>query len=227
MREVMFEHVRVVFLTVQMPLQGRLMGYRDQAHGAHVRPSLQSGGSAMTSLPSVWGAGEVQAGVDGAVHVPLYMQESWDGLDKVIKHSTAIGMGGWWLGGVHMIPNTSFMAEVQARIPKDAKIIVACQKGLRSLQAAEMLSRAGYSTLAWVNGGLDTAKKEDLPVVGADDLRYGGIGGLSELLGWTDVQREKSSGFLGGGQNVIYMAVAVLVADGLWVAYDQVQLLLK
>lgn len=167
-----------------------------------------------------------KAGVDGAVHVPLYLQEDWDGLDKLIKHSTAIGMGGWWLGGVHMIPNPNFMMEVQTRIPKDAKIIVACQKGLRSLQAAEMLSRAGYSTLAWVNGGLDTAKKEDLPVVGADDLRYAGIGGLSELLGWTDVQREKSSGFLGGGQNVIYFAVAVLVADGLWVAYDQVQVLL-
>lgn len=33
---------------------------------------------------------------------------------------------------------------------------------------------------------------------GADDLRYGGIGGMSEALGWTDVQREKSAGFMGG-----------------------------
>lgn len=68
----------------------------------------------------------------------------------------------------------------------------------RSLAAAEQLSRAGYGTLAWINGGLDTAKKADLPIKGEfDDLRYGGIGGLSELLGWTDVQREKSAGFLG------------------------------
>ena len=68
----------------------------------------------------------------------------------------------------------------------------------RSLAAAEQLSRVGYGTLAWINGGLDTAKKSDLPVKGEfDDLRYGGIGGLSELLGWTDVQREKSAGFLG------------------------------
>ena len=69
---------------------------------------------------------------------------------------------------------------------------------LRSLSAAEQLSKAGYSTIAWVNGGLDTAKKADLPVKGADDLRYGGIGGVSEALGWTDVQREKSAGFMGG-----------------------------
>lgn len=68
----------------------------------------------------------------------------------------------------------------------------------RSLAAAEQLSRVGYGTLAWINGGLDTAKKTDLPIKGEfDDLRYGGIGGLSELLGWTDVQREKSAGFLG------------------------------
>ena len=59
----------------------------------------------------------------------------------------------------------------------------------------------GYGTLAWINGGLDTAKKTDLPVKGEfDDLRYGGIGGLSELLGWTDVQREKSAGFLGAAR---------------------------
>ena len=68
----------------------------------------------------------------------------------------------------------------------------------RSLSAAEQLSKAGYGTIAWVNGGLDTAKKPDLPVKGADDLRYGGIGGISEALGWTDVQREKSAGFMGG-----------------------------
>ena len=56
-------------------------------------------------------------------------------------------------------------------MPKDAKVVVACQKGLRSLAAAEQLARAGYAELAWVNGGLDTAAKGDLEVVGADDLR--------------------------------------------------------
>lgn len=114
--------------------------------------------------------------------------------------ATAFGMGGWWLGGGHMVPNSNFMAEVQvrptlllwtlricsklqggmpdprsrerctwgratdrpfllqAKIPRDAKVVVACQKGLRSLAAAEQLGRAGYASLAWVNGGLDTTK---------------------------------------------------------------------
>ena len=60
------------------------------------------------------------------------------------------------------------------------------------------LSKAGYNNIAWVNGGLDRSKKTDLPVKRADDLRYSGIGGMSEALGWTDVQREKSAGFMGG-----------------------------
>ena len=30
-----------------------------------------------------------------------------------------------------------------------------------------------------------------------------GIGGLSALLGWTEVQQQTSKGFLGGGSNII------------------------
>ena len=92
--------------------------------------------------------------------------------------------------------------------------VVACDLGTlynilnsccRSLAACEQLSRAGYGEIAWINGGFDTARKEDLPVVGAPDLRYGGIGGLSELLGWTDAQRQnsKTEGFIGGFENVL------------------------
>jgi hypothetical protein len=48
---------------------------------------------------------------------------------------------------------------------------VACQKGLRSLAAAEQLSRAGYSKLAWINGGFDTARPGDLPTTDDKDVR--------------------------------------------------------
>ena len=82
----------------------------------------------------------------------------------------------------------------------------------RSLAACEQLSRAGYGDIAWINGGFDAARKEDLPVVGAPDLRYGGIGGLSEFLGWTDAQRQNSQteGFIGGFQNVLKLVRAML-----------------
>lgn len=75
----------------------------------------------------------------------------------------------------------------------------------RSLAAAEQLSKAGFGQLAWINGGFDAAAPSDLPVKGAADLRFGGIGGLSEVLGWTDVQKQtsQSEGFLGGGFTII------------------------
>lgn len=85
----------------------------------------------------------------------------------------------------------------------------------RSLAACEQLSRAGYGEIAWINGGFDTARKEDLPVVGAPDLRYGGIGGLSEFLGWTDAQRQnsKTEGFIGGFQNVLKLVSTIIAGD--------------
>ena len=77
------------------------------------------------------------------------------------------------------------------QIPKDAKIIVACQKGLRSLAACEQVSKAGYSNVAWVNGGFDNSKPGDLQTQEGKDIRYAGIGGVSELVGWTEVQQEE------------------------------------
>ena len=171
-----------------------------------------------------------RAAVKGAVRAPLYVPESFDSLPNRMKHASWFGMGGWWLGGVHMKPNPDFMRAVRSSVPDDAKIVVACQKGLRSLAAAEQLARAGYGELAWINGGLDTAAKGDLEVEGPnDDLRYGGIGGMSEVLGLTDVQKEKnrssaSAGGVGGGNDnpLIKVALVVLALDAAWVVWDQV-----
>ncbi|KAL3141731.1 hypothetical protein ABBQ32_004413 [Trebouxia sp. C0010 RCD-2024] len=167
-----------------------------------------------------------KASVDGSVSVPVYVDEEDLSFGALVKQATALGMGGWWLGGGHMKPNPQFLSQVQQQVPKQgSKVIVACQKGLRSLAACEQLSRAGYQDVAWVNGGFDTARKEDLPVVSAPDLRYGGIGGLSEFLGWTEAQRQnsQSEGFIGGFQNVLKLAALVLLLDGLWFGYDQLQ----
>jgi hypothetical protein len=141
-------------------------------------------------------------------------------------------MGGWWLGGVHMKPNPDFMRDVRASVPSDAKVIVACQKGLRSLAAAEQLAKAGFGELAWINGGLDTASKGDLEIEGPmDDLRYGGIGGLSEIMGYTDVQREKRTGgkkkkiseskLLDTLEPAVKVALVVLALDSLWFLASQ------
>lgn len=49
----------------------------------------------------------------------------------LLKKLSAYGFGGWWMGGTHMIPNPTFLQEIEAKVPKDANVIVGCQKGLR------------------------------------------------------------------------------------------------
>ena len=72
-----------------------------------------------------------QATIEGAVTVPLFVVDEEVSIGTFIKKATAFGMGGWWEGGTHMKPNTTFLSDVQKKIPKDRKVIVACQKGLR------------------------------------------------------------------------------------------------
>lgn len=165
--------------------------------------------------------------ITGAIAVPLYLEDPSNGPASLLKKAATIGTGGWWLGGTHMIPNESFLAQVQAQVPKDARVVVACQKGLRSLSAAEQLSRAGYRSLAWINGGLDTARPGDLPTANGRDVRYAGIGGLSEVLGWTEVQQEENKGgFFGGANNVLALVALVLFADLALFGYEYVHVLL-
>ena len=54
----------------------------------------------------------------------------------VLKKASNLGLGGWWLGGTHMKPNPGFIGAVQQQVPKDAKVIVTCQKGLRCVPGA-------------------------------------------------------------------------------------------
>jgi rhodanese-related sulfurtransferase len=79
-------------------------------------------------------------GIKDAVAVPLF--EVDDGMDigSLMSQMAAFGMGGWWEGTKHMKANPQFMAKVQAKIPKDAKVIVTCQKGLRCAAPSSSIS---------------------------------------------------------------------------------------
>uniref|UniRef100_A0A7S3RAI1 Rhodanese domain-containing protein n=1 Tax=Dunaliella tertiolecta TaxID=3047 RepID=A0A7S3RAI1_DUNTE len=165
-----------------------------------------------------------KAPISNAIHVPLFIEDPDNSLATYIKKATDFGMGGWWLGGTHNIPNANFSAEVKAKLPSDARVIVVCQKGLRSLAACETLARLGYNHVAWVNGGLDTACKADIDTENGVDIRYGGIGGLSEVLGWTEVQREENpDGQVAGGLlGIIKFFAVILGIDLLVFAYEQI-----
>jgi rhodanese-related sulfurtransferase len=81
------------------------------------------------------------------------------------------------LGTMGMSPNPEFLAVMERRFPKDAKLVVGCKAGGRSAQAAALLAQAGYQNLVdqrcgyegapgpsgiepgWAPRGLPTAKQ--------------------------------------------------------------------
>lgn len=71
----------------------------------------------------------------GAVNVPL-------------MHMSAEGM----------TPNDSFLAVMLAAFPKDAKLVLGCKSGGRSLRAAQLLEDNGYTSLIDQRAGWDGSR---------------------------------------------------------------------
>jgi rhodanese-related sulfurtransferase len=59
------------------------------------------------------------------------------------------------MGSGGMVANPDFLAVVQAIYPKDAKLVVGCKAGGRSLKAAEMMIAAGYTGVIDQRAGFD------------------------------------------------------------------------
>eukprot|EP00850_Spirogloea_muscicola_P005657 SM000026S08906 [mRNA] locus=s26:374828:377127:- [translate_table: standard] len=133
-----------------------------------------------------------KARVKNSVWLPAFdVNRSLDPGTALNKLSSFL-MGRWWSGAPVTKPNERFMPDLVQRIPKSASVIVACQKGLRSLAVCEQMYKAGYRNLYWLNGGFDATEEGDFEQEGAQSLKLAGIGGMSEFLGWTDVQRAQA-----------------------------------
>ena len=52
-----------------------------------------------------------------------------------------------------MTPNPDFLAVMQANFPKDSQLVIGCQAGSRSAQAAALLESAGYTSIVDMRGG--------------------------------------------------------------------------
>ncbi|CAI7796771.1 unnamed protein product [Closterium sp. NIES-54] len=130
-----------------------------------------------------------KAWVKGSLWIPAFDVDNSASPGVLSQKVMTFMMGGWWSGASVNKRNERFMADVVAKIPKSANIIVACQKGLRSLAACEHLYKAGYRNIYWLTGGFDTASDEDFEREGPVPLQLAGIGGMSEFIGWTDPQR--------------------------------------
>ncbi len=88
------------------------------------------------------------------------MDSDWAYLDvrSVPEFEAGHPFGAYNVPLLHMIggemePNPDFMRVVEAVFPKDAKIVVGCRSGQRSLRAAELMLSAGYRDVADQRGG--------------------------------------------------------------------------
>ena len=85
----------------------------------------------------------------GAVNVPLLHRDEHTG---------------------QMMPNRQFLDVMRANFPSDAKLLIGCQVGGRSAQAAQFLTLAGFNDVANVLGGYDGARD---PMTGESETRGG------------------------------------------------------
>lgn len=165
-----------------------------------------------------------KAWIRGSIWIPIFDIDDTFDAGSLPQKATNFVMGGWWSGVPTLSYNKQFLSKVEEKLPKDTDLIVACQKGLRSLAACELLYNAGYRNLFWVQGGLEAAEEEDLVREGPQPLKFAGIGGLSEFLGWTDQQRAQAARE-GWGYRLLYSARLVgvfLAADALIIGAQQV-----
>ncbi|KAI4336239.1 hypothetical protein L6164_014788 [Bauhinia variegata] len=165
-----------------------------------------------------------KAWVKGSDWIPIFDVDDKLNVGNLTRKITNFAMGGWWSGTQTLSYDSQFLSKVEEKFPKDTDLIVACQKGLRSLAACELLYNAGYRNLFWVQGGLEAAEEEDLVVEGPVPLKFAGIGGVSEFLGWTDQQRDAAAKE-GWGYRLVFSARLVgvfLVADALFLGAQQV-----
>ncbi|RZC48957.1 hypothetical protein C5167_017382 [Papaver somniferum] len=164
-----------------------------------------------------------KAWVKGSTWIPIFDVDSKLDAGALSKKVTNFLLGGWWSGIPTLSYENQFISRVEQQFPKDTDLIVACQKGLRSLAACELLYKAGYENIFWVQGGLEAAEEEDFDREGPQPFKFAGIGGVSEFLGWTDQQRAAAAKD-GWGSRVIYSARLIglfILADGLFIGVQQ------
>lgn len=164
-----------------------------------------------------------KAWVKGSSWIPIFDVENNFDAGTVSKKITNFMMGGWWSGVPTLSYDNQFISKVEEKFPKDTDLIVACQKGLRSLAACEQLYNAGYRNLFWIQGGLEAAEEEDLEREGPQPFKLAGIGGVSEFLGWTDQQRAAAAKE-GWAYRLVFSARLIglfLVADALIIGAQQ------
>mmetsp|Transcript_16115 Transcript_16115/g.32655 ORF Transcript_16115/g.32655 Transcript_16115/m.32655 type:complete len:263 (-) Transcript_16115:382-1170(-) len=92
----------------------------------------------------------------GSTHIPLITEVKDGGLSSFARKWTNTIYAGH---SRDLTRNDNFVEDVKAQYPADAKLIVSCAEGLRSLLATKALRDAGYAQAFWLAGGLSGVPK--------------------------------------------------------------------
>jgi rhodanese-related sulfurtransferase len=74
-----------------------------------------------------------------------------------------------------MVPNRDFVAIMQRNFAPDARLLIGCQVGGRSAQAAQILAASGYQDVANVLGGYSGARDPMTGAVRAEGWTQAGL----------------------------------------------------
>lgn len=91
---------------------------------------------------------------EGWVYVDVRTVEEFEAGHPAGALNAPIALSG--AGG--MQPNTDFVRVMNAAFPKDARIVVGCKAGGRSLRAAQVLAAEGFTNLVDQRAGWDGAR---------------------------------------------------------------------
>lgn len=160
--------------------------------------------------------------IKGSTHIPLFVEDAANDPITLLKKQLTFGYGGFWEGVRLTKENPNFRQEVMALLKDPSRpTLVVCQKGLRSLNAAEMLcGDLNFEDVAWLQGGLDTVNSDDFPVVGKVPLRQAGKGGASLVLGMAGNKPDKKVGEKTETPFFIKAAAAFLAVDLIYIAFN-------
>eukprot|EP00899_Mesostigma_viride_P010351 jgi/Mesvir1/19317/Mv10383-RA.1 len=129
--------------------------------------------------------------IPGSKNVPMYKAVDMATPGGAIKSLLFFSSAGATIGGKLQEPNPSFLSDVEyAAGGKKGKIMLVCQQGLRAAAAAQQLAKVGFTNVAYLNGGLNSAKEGSLPYEGRVPLDKAGLGGflaIQKQLVWTSV----------------------------------------
>jgi rhodanese-related sulfurtransferase len=94
--------------------------------------------------------------------------------------------------GGGMSPNPDFVRVMRAAFPKDAKIIVGCKAGARSLRAAQTLLAEGFTNVLDQRAGWDGARGPFGEVTEPGWSRVGLAVGTGQSVGrcWEDMKKK-------------------------------------